>query len=598
MNNQYKKNQQLNHIVLWHKRKLFVLLVLLFSIVMLACSFYYVLQSDFVNSWVYPVAGTAICLIVGVFFPLLKEVRIGKKLVEDLKMQNAYGGIITGSINANFANTRNDEGIDYIHAVAKRLTGWSKSHAKHIINETEKQYQTLIQNLPEALYSCDEKGYIKLYNAAAVELWGKEPAAGKDRWCGAVKIFNTDGTSLQPDSSPMAIAIRQGKSVQGTEIIIQRSNGKLRHVISYPTPIFNADGTLGGAVDMLIDVTDKREKEIMIKHSEEKYHSLIEQASDAIFINDYEGNILEANDSAAKLLGFSKKDFLSMNIKELYSEAELLARPIMYKELFAGEQTRIERNMQHRDGSQIPVEISVKMLSDGRVMAIARDISENKKAQQVLKESELFNRSILSSINSHIAVAEENGLIISVNKAWENFSKETTCAGLERTGPETNFLEACKRSADAGDTLAAKALHGFQQLMNREIPSFEMEYACTSQNLEQWFQLKITPFGGDSTKAVINHTDISSIKKVEKDTAAYIKSLEEMLYMVSHKLRQPITQIAGLSAIIKDENNSVEEIQEMAVYISQSIKLLDTFSRDLSAFIHSALEQKKLLHYG
>ena len=65
--------------------------------------------------------------------------------------------------------------------------------------------------------------------------------------------------------------------------------------------------------------------------------------------------------------------------------------------------------------------------------------------------------------------------------------------------------------------------------------------------------------------------------------------------MVSHKVRQPITQIAGLAAIIEDENNSVEELKQMITYISQSIRMLDTFSKDLSTFIYSVLEQKKSL---
>jgi nitrogen-specific signal transduction histidine kinase len=228
-------------------------------------------------------------------------------------------------------------------------------------------------------------------------------------------------------------------------------------------------------------------------------------------------------------------------------------------------------------------------------MAIVRDISEYKKAQQVLNENENRLHTILSSINSHIALVEENGLIISVNKAWEHFSKEHREPWLERTGPGSNYLEACKRSANTGDALAAKALHGFQQIINKEIPFFEMEYPCNSSNQEMWFQLKITHFGEDSTKAVINHTDISQIKKAEKDTAAYIKSLEEMLFMISHKVRQPITQIAGLAALIEDENNSVDDLKQMTIYISQSIRMLDTFSKDLSTFIYSVLEQKKIL---
>lgn len=247
------------------------------------------------------------------------------------------------------------------------------------LKESEKQYRTLFQNLPQPLYSCDERGYINLYNKAAVELWGKEPVTEKDRFCGALKTFNTDGTWLQPDRSPMAIAIKESKSVQAKEIIIQRHDGRFRHAITYPSPIFNSEGQLTGAVNLLLDVTDKKERDILVKQSEERYRNLIEHAPDAIFINDRQGKILEVNERAADLLGFSKNELLAMNIHSLFSEAEILARPFRSKDLLAGEHSNLERNIQHRDASQIPVSISATMIFDDCVMAIARPVNVMKK---------------------------------------------------------------------------------------------------------------------------------------------------------------------------------------------------------------------------
>ena len=249
------------------------------------------------------------------------------------------------------------------------------------LRESEKQYRTSIENLPQAVYTCDARGYIKLYNKAAIELWGNEPVPGKDQWCGSWKMYNADGKYLQPEHRPMAVILKGGKPPYGQELSIQRPDGTINHVLSYPTPIFDGAGNLTGAINMLIDVTTEKSKEIIIKESEEKYRTLIEQASDAILISDKDGTILEANYSASKMLGYTNEELAKMKSFQLYTENYLVTRPYLYEKMGQGEVIRIERSLTPRVGPLIPVEITCKMLSDGRVMAIVRDISDRKKAE-------------------------------------------------------------------------------------------------------------------------------------------------------------------------------------------------------------------------
>jgi PAS domain S-box-containing protein len=126
--------------------------------------------------------------------------------------------------------------------------------------ESEKQYGKIIQILPDAIYTCDESGYIKFFNRAAAELWGREPVPGKDLYCGSHKIFNKDGTGLPPENYPMAITLKESKPVDNAELTIQRPDGSFRHVLQSSTPIYNVHGQLTGAINILIDVTDKTEK--------------------------------------------------------------------------------------------------------------------------------------------------------------------------------------------------------------------------------------------------------------------------------------------------------------------------------------------------
>jgi PAS domain S-box-containing protein len=124
--------------------------------------------------------------------------------------------------------------------------------------ETEHPYRQVVQSLPVALYSCEVQGYITLFNQAAVELWGREPVIGHDLWCGSWRIYRLDGTLLPLEQCPMGIALREGRIVQGEEIIIERPDGTRRYVMPFPQPIRDAQGIIVGAMSMLLDITERR----------------------------------------------------------------------------------------------------------------------------------------------------------------------------------------------------------------------------------------------------------------------------------------------------------------------------------------------------
>ena len=121
--------------------------------------------------------------------------------------------------------------------------------------ETDNRYEKVIQNLHEAIYTCDESGYVKLYNKAAVELWGREPRPGKDLYCGSHKLLDKDGTELSLEKYPMAIALKQRKPITNAEVTIQRPDGSFRNILHSSTPVYDLEGQLTGAVNILIDVT-------------------------------------------------------------------------------------------------------------------------------------------------------------------------------------------------------------------------------------------------------------------------------------------------------------------------------------------------------
>jgi two-component system, NarL family, sensor histidine kinase UhpB len=173
------------------------------------------------------------------------------------------------------------------------------------LKQREKQFQELIQNFPEAMYTCDVDGTIKLYNKSAVDIWGKTPAPEKDQWCGAWKAFSTEGVSISPKDSPVAICVKNKHKVYGAESVIQRPDATFRNILNYAYPVFDADNTLTGAVNIGIDITERKKAETDIRTAIERYEILAHATSDTIWDYNIQDNSMLYNDGITKMFGYN-----------------------------------------------------------------------------------------------------------------------------------------------------------------------------------------------------------------------------------------------------------------------------------------------------
>jgi len=138
------------------------------------------------------------------------------------------------------------------------------------LRERERRFRELLDALPAAVYTTDAAGRITYYNEAAADLWGHRPALGSSEWCGSWKLFWPDGTPLAHDECPMAVALREDRAVRGMEAAAERPDGTRVPFIPYPTPIHDETGKLVGAVNMLVDITDR-------KRAEEQHNLLVRE---------------------------------------------------------------------------------------------------------------------------------------------------------------------------------------------------------------------------------------------------------------------------------------------------------------------------------
>jgi PAS domain S-box-containing protein len=117
---------------------------------------------------------------------------------------------------------------------------------------------SVLDKLPVPIYTTDATGAVTYWNRACVEFAGRMPMLGEDRWCVTWEIYTTAGDRLPHDQCPMADAIRQQRPIRGKVAIAMRPDGTRRAFTPYPTPIFDDEGKLVGAVNMLIDVSNEQ----------------------------------------------------------------------------------------------------------------------------------------------------------------------------------------------------------------------------------------------------------------------------------------------------------------------------------------------------
>jgi PAS domain S-box-containing protein len=119
-------------------------------------------------------------------------------------------------------------------------------------------WRSVLDTLPAPIYTTDTEGAVTYWNRACIELAGRVPELGKDRWCVTWQIYTMTGEFMPHAECPMAQAIKTRQAVRGSVAIALRPDGSRVAFRPYPTPLFDSEGNFTGAINMLIDVSDEQ----------------------------------------------------------------------------------------------------------------------------------------------------------------------------------------------------------------------------------------------------------------------------------------------------------------------------------------------------
>lgn len=287
------------------------------------------------------------------------------------------------------------------------------------------------------------------------------------------------------------------------------------------------------------------------------------------------GLIIEANLTAANLLGMPRSALVSQPFSRFIVREDQDIYYLCRKHLL---DTRAPQACEFRmlayDGTPFWARMEATTgyeAGDTPVIRIViSDISARKSAEQAQVASEAFKLAILNSLSSEIAVVDRDGVILAVNEPWRRFSLAN---GIEPGTPVpwtevgANYLAACEMGHEVTPPEVVSACQGLRAVMNGTLPCFTMEYPCHSPTQERWFLMNVLPLGSlkNNNGAVIAHTDITELKRLEQDLKTKNVELErarfeaekanlaksEFLSSMSHELRTPLNSILGFAQLIE-----------------------------------------------
>ncbi len=149
----------------------------------------------------------------------------------------------------------------------------------------------------------------------------------------------------------------------------------------------------------------------------EGYKSIFKQAADAIFISTGEGYLLEVNDKACAMFGYSREELLTLHAKDLVSKDDLEATPLLLKDLPEKKSIVHERKAIRKDGSIFFISLSATLLHNGDVLTIARDITNRRVQAQALKQSENRLKAMFNHEPNCVKIVDKELVVLDMNAA-------------------------------------------------------------------------------------------------------------------------------------------------------------------------------------
>jgi PAS domain S-box-containing protein len=327
--------------------------------------------------------------------------------------------------------TQFDELAQNIKRVVKRR------RAREAIKNSERRLSDLINFLPDPTFAIDTEGRVIAWNKAMETITGvqKSTIIGESDYVYALPFFGKKQPML------LNLLLHENKEAEKQYPFIQHKGDKLISEMAFPalhggkgatlrfiaSPLYDANGNVTGAIEVIRDISENKKAEQDLKESEAQYRSLFEHAPDAILLLE-EGRFISCNTRAAEIFGCTTKE-------EMLERSFIDFSPLMQPDQTSSEQKGLEKIsaaargipqffewlFTRQDGTPFFSEVTLSQLTiDGKMLlqAIVRDVSHRKEAEEMLRNSERTYRDVVENETELISRFLPDGTHIFVNEAY------------------------------------------------------------------------------------------------------------------------------------------------------------------------------------
>ncbi|HWI35106.1 MAG TPA: PAS domain S-box protein [Burkholderiales bacterium] len=438
---------------------------------------------------------------------------------------------------------------------------------------SEARFRQLVAMMPAGVYTTDaSSARITFFNDKAVEIWGRRPRTGDDgeRFCGSFRLWRPDGSALRHEDTPMALAMREGRSFRNVDAVIERPDGSRVPVLVNIDPMRDENGAVRGAVNVFLDTTALQQAKNELLRRTRQLSAFLETAAIALHRVGPDGIILWANEAELQMLGYPREEYIGHHIAEFHADHSVISDILNC--LSGGKKLRdYEARLRCKDGSVRTVLIDSSVYwEEGKFVhtqCFTRDITEQRRAQELRSRI----AAIVESSEDAIVGTDLRGIITSWNRGA---ARLYGYRADEAVGRHIALI--------IPEELVAEQENALERLRRGE----HLEHFETSRRAKDGrriaVSLAVSPIiGGDG--AIIGTSrvarDITERKRAEAEREEEGRRKDEFLATLSHELRNPLAPIRNaVDLLAKVGDNPAIRRDAQAILdrqVKQMAKLVD-----------------------
>jgi len=422
--------------------------------------------------------------------------------------EKAYG-LLSVSIHRNFLSDTeekilfNELSRDIGIALHNLALEEEKERAACMSRMLEYKYRTLFENSKDPVYITSKEGDFLDINQSFLDLfnYAREELINIKVW--KLYVNPKDRIKFQKE-------IERKGFLKDFEMKLKKKNGAVIDCLLTSNLHRAEDGNIVGYQGIIRDITEKKHVEKEIAESEERYRTFFETSSDCIFISTKDGQWLDANQAVVELFGHKNKDgLLKSSVFEIYENPK--DRGKITQSMEQGSAKGFEINFRKVDGTIINVLVTgiARRDKNGNVLGYQgtfKDITESKKIQAALQESEKFNSSLLDNSPHPILVINPDTSIRYMNHALEMLTGFSSEELVGRKAPYPWFIHETQNETlvDLNNAMR-KGLRGLEKVFQRK-DGKQFTVEITSASIRKNRELKYY---------IANWVDITERKQVE-----------------------------------------------------------------------------------